>query len=176
MICTSDDFKRLSHHLQPPPSVYHLHQLYHLHSTPLLTDPDIYATSLARFFATLNPNLRSCSLTLPSPIETIVLASSPSSTASSPPSSSLPRHGIELSCADATWRWGLDGGDDSDGAPVEVTWSCVVTTTWVPLAEEGVLRMEKMEIVVEGIKGGGWEWGMPEEAIRVLEVSFIQFD
>lgn len=55
-----------------------------------------------------------------------------------------------------------------------------LSAMWVPVYEDAVLRMERLEIIVEGFEGNGeaegegeefGEFGLPLRCIRVLEVG-----
>ncbi|ORY26348.1 hypothetical protein BCR39DRAFT_541424 [Naematelia encephala] len=134
---------------------------------------NIAASSVARFFDTMVMcHLTRHVLSLPTATETILWSApdSPMSVTDEPPPpiNSNPRHGIRVACEDMIWTIGSDLGGS-------VEWRGRLSAVWIPVLEEGVLRLETLEVEVEdwsqtGKIGCTIDEGLPEIVHRVLHL------
>jgi hypothetical protein len=164
--------------------------------------PDLPSTSLARFFSSFPPSLVSTSFHLHHQTEH-PLWSPPQSPSTEMPYNALPRHGVRVD-SDGEWRWVYAPSPASGAAAVptltpvrgretkEVVWKIRLQATFVPVLDEGVLKMENLEVMVDewyttvaraygheqadvalaGVSACGvvGEWGLPGKLLRILDI------
>jgi len=70
-------------------------------------------------------------------------------------------------------------GNVDERAILDIVWKVSVTSTWVPVIEEGVLKMETMEVFVHvvdipmGLRGLVQGSGLPGNIIQILQVGCL---
>jgi len=68
-------------------------------------------------------------------------------------------------------------GEEKRDGEVDIVWKVSTTTTWVPVPEEAVLKMETMEVIVHSVnvpkalRERVGDTGLPAPVDRVLQVS-----
>jgi len=133
--------------------------------TSLLADiSDIQASFIPRFLVTLHESgMLHHDLAVSDPRETML---------SSPlPDLELPTPGFSVTSANSTWTTHFDKG--------EVILRGSVDAVWVPVKDETRLKLEILEMVWTIWEKRGeidvGSYGLPEEAMRVLEVSLSEW-
>lgn len=154
--------------------------------------------ALARVLTTWTSSLHSSALSLRNHVEN-PLWSPPQSPNTDLPYNSLPRHGIQVE-SEGEWKFVYTNPEDSTRKR-EVVWKIVSKSDWVGVLQEGVLKMESWDVVVEewmmegarqrpegdrvdqtdiddngpvGHAGDNevvGEWGIPRRVLRELEVT-----
>ncbi|KAK4684166.1 hypothetical protein P7C73_g6035, partial [Tremellales sp. Uapishka_1] len=130
---------------------------------------DVPMTALPRVFITLcSAGLMTQLLTMTNSTEQLLWSppSSPTDEASALPPNSYPRHGIQLD-SEAEWVFEYQAGE-------KVVWKGESKSVWVSVQEEGVLKMESFEMVVQAWEGKNptvGEWGLPPQVLRILGIS-----